>query len=582
MANGDNLCMGCMNPLPEGRGECGICGYPASGENPSNYLPVRTLLSDRYLVGRVLHAGGDAAVYIGFDQVLKAAILIREFLPDTLCERAEDGTVQVIGGCENTFAEYKEKFRTHARALARLRDLPAVMPMYDIFEQNNTAYTVSEYCEGVTLEARLQQMGGRMSWEEARPLLMPVMASLAAMHSAGLVHLGLCAENMIIGTDGRLRLTGFAIPEARMVSTDLKPQLIPGYSAPEQYGFELSAGIPADVYGLATTVFRVLTGNPPPDSTSRTRNSSDLYVPADVAKTLPDHVAAALFNALQISPDKRTSSIAAFRDQLTAAPAVTALLQDEAPAQGKSAETNRKAAESTEKTPEPPKKKKNGKYILLVALAVFIVLLLIAGAVLLLLFPDLFGGEKDTSGQTSQTMPTWTMPNEQSTVSYNNVEATYAVENLVGKLYKDVKGTTLRGNMKEVEQYKQYSTRPKGEILDQSPKAEESRPEGTTVYVIISDGPEATPVPDVTGWPELYARRYLELAGFEVTTVKVQESDQPRGNVEGTEPAVGTALEEGAKVTLYISDVAPVTSTPPDTSQNTPGGQESSSRPGRN
>ena len=410
MANGDNLCMGCMNPLPEGRGECGICGYPASGENPSNYLPVRTLLSDRYLVGRVLHAGGDAAVYIGFDQVLKAAILIREFLPDTLCERAEDGTVQVIGGCENTFAEYKEKFRTHARALARLRDLPAVMPMYDIFEQNNTAYTVSEYCEGVTLEARLQQMGGRMSWEEARPLLMPVMASLAAMHSAGLVHLGLCAENMIIGTDGRLRLTGFAIPEARMVSTDLKPQLIPGYSAPEQYGFELSAGIPADVYGLATTVFRVLTGNPPPDSTSRTRNSSDLYVPADVAKTLPDHVAAALFNALQISPDKRTSSIAAFRDQLTAAPAVTALLQDEAPAQGKSAETNRKAAESTEKTPEPPKKKKNGKYILLVALAVFIVLLLIAGAVLLLLFPDLFGGEKDTSGQTSQTMPTWSMP----------------------------------------------------------------------------------------------------------------------------------------------------------------------------
>lgn len=179
-----------------------------------------------------------------------------------------------------------------------------------------------------------------------------------------------------------------------MVSTDLKPQLIPGYSAPEQYGFELSAGIPADVYGLATTVFRVLTGNPPPDSTSRTRNSSDLYVPADVAKTLPDHVAAALFNALQISPDKRTSSIAAFRDQLTAAPAVTALLQDEAPAQGKSAETNRKAAESTEKTPEPPKKKKNGKYILLVALAVFIVLLLIAGAVLLLLFPDLFGGER--------------------------------------------------------------------------------------------------------------------------------------------------------------------------------------------
>ena len=89
-------------------------------------------------------------------------------------------------------------------------------------------------------------------------------------------------------------------------------------------------------------------------------------------------------------------------------------------------------------------------------------------------------------------------------------------------------------------------------------------------------------MPDVTGWPELYARRYLELAGFEVTTVKVQESDQPRGSVEGTDPAVGTELEEGAKVTLYISDVTPATSDPPDTSRDTSSGSDTSSRPGRN
>lgn len=108
--------MGCMNPLPEGRAECGICGYPANGENPSLYLPVGTVLSERYLVGRVLEVGGDGAVYIGYDKVLKSAILIREFLPDTLCGRAENGTsVAVIGGCENTFRDYRERFRTHAR-----------------------------------------------------------------------------------------------------------------------------------------------------------------------------------------------------------------------------------------------------------------------------------------------------------------------------------------------------------------------------------------------------------------------------------------------------------------------------------
>ena len=122
--------MGCMNPLPEGRAECGICGYPANGENPSLYLPVGTVLSERYLVGRVLEVGGDGAVYIGYDKVLKSAILIREFLPDTLCGRAENGTsVAVIGGCENTFRDYRERFRTHARALEmcirdRHRDTP--------------------------------------------------------------------------------------------------------------------------------------------------------------------------------------------------------------------------------------------------------------------------------------------------------------------------------------------------------------------------------------------------------------------------------------------------------------------------
>ena len=62
MSNSDGRCMGCMNPLPEGRGACGICGYPADGENPAPYLPMRTVLSDRQMVGRVREAGGDAAM----------------------------------------------------------------------------------------------------------------------------------------------------------------------------------------------------------------------------------------------------------------------------------------------------------------------------------------------------------------------------------------------------------------------------------------------------------------------------------------------------------------------------------------
>lgn len=74
---------------------------------------------------------------------------------------------------------------THARALARMRDLPALVLLYDIFEQNNTSYTVSEYSEGITLETRLQQAGGHLRWEEVRPLFMPLMGTLISLHAAG-------------------------------------------------------------------------------------------------------------------------------------------------------------------------------------------------------------------------------------------------------------------------------------------------------------------------------------------------------------------------------------------------------------
>lgn len=60
---------------------------------------MRTVLSDRYMVGRVLEAGGDAVMYLGFDQVQKTPITIREFFPNTLCERGDNMEVRIIPGC---------------------------------------------------------------------------------------------------------------------------------------------------------------------------------------------------------------------------------------------------------------------------------------------------------------------------------------------------------------------------------------------------------------------------------------------------------------------------------------------------
>lgn len=190
-----------------------------------------------------------------------------------------------------------------------------------------------------------------------------------------------------------------------MVNTDLKPQLAAGYAAPEQYGFDTDCGAAADVYALAATIFRALTGNPPPLASTRARSSDDLFVPADIARDMPDHVAAALFNALQVPVEKRTPTVTALRDQLAAAPAVTQLINEEKLEPKRPVpppmvvEKEEEPEEEDEDVPPSSNKSRNVKVALLIVAGVFVVLMLVAFAVLFMVFPELFG----RSGKESST-----------------------------------------------------------------------------------------------------------------------------------------------------------------------------------
>lgn len=549
----ERLCMSCINPLPEGRDKCGICGYPANGDNEAMYLPVHTLLSQRYIVGKLTEHTGDAAVYIGFDKAAKSPIIIREFFPDTLSERSPDGELRIISGCENAFNEYQEKFRIHARALARMRELSSITAVYDIFEQNLTTYTVSEYPGGNTLEARLKQVGGRMRWDEARPLFMPLIASLHSLHSAGIFHLGISPKNLFMGNDGKLILKGFCITEARRVNTDLRPRLIAGYSSPEQYALGREVGAQSDVYGLASTIFCVLTGNPPPEGSHRAQDSNDLFVPSDVAKELPDYIAAALFNALQVNPEQRTRSVEQFRDQLSTAPAVSRLREDE-----------KESPEDEEPESELPPVKKNSrfKYAALIVLSVFIFLLLLAGMVLLWMFPNLFGGKDNTSGNVSGATTEQAIITTTST-QYVSEPEKFATPDLVGKSFYEVRKDTLIGKMKVEVEYKKYSNRPKGEILSQTPSPETPAEQGAAIKVVISAGPELITVPDVSGWDYRQATLYLEALGFRVQVMRIVSDTFDVDTVESIQEA-GQKLAEGDTVNLRVSETKLTTATTED------------------
>ncbi|MBQ6706273.1 MAG: PASTA domain-containing protein [Clostridia bacterium] len=529
-----NRCLSCMQPLTEKDETCPRCNYPVNRKNPAGYLAAKTVLSEHYLVGRALGTYGDACIYIGYDLLLKSPVFIREYFPETLSRRLEDGTVVPAEGKEDDFNACRDSFYANVRAIAKMKDLPSILPLYDIFTEKDTVYAIYDYCEGRSLSRTLKTRGGRMSWTEVRPLFMQLMTTVSTLHRAGIYHLAISPDTILVAPDGKLRLRSFAIPEARTTGSPLKPHLSAGYSAPEQYVAGRTCGAQADVYGLAATIFYTLTGTTPPEAPRRVRGSQDLFLPADVAEELPESVGMALFNALQPDLEKRLGSVEDLRAALSAEPAVNALLEDQ---------------EEAEISPED---KKKSRYPLYIGIAVFAVLAVLAGIVLTILFPG-----KEPQGDLSDDLPPVTTTTAPTTApTYLDPSTVFAVPNLLGEDYYTKKNESIAGEFKLEISYMKYDEKQeRGTILSQEPKAGESAEPGTTIRVVISLGSEKLVVPNVTEWPEEYATKYLKALGFNVESLPVNVSKFDKGLVDGTDPVAGTELLMGDTVTLRVSNV---------------------------
>lgn len=545
-----NLCMGCMQPLEKNASACPHCGYPAGGVNPPEYLKVRTVLNDRYLVGRVLEIGGDSAVYIGYDRSDGSVVTLREFFPAGICAREESGALKPVAGYEKIMADYQAEFLSVARAVARLRDVLVVVPSFDIFEENGTAYSVSEYCQGTSLEKYVAEKGGRLPFDEVRHLFLPLLSALSTIHACGVLHLGISPKNVLVDVEGNLRIKNFAIPETRTVNTECKPHIIAGYAAPEQYDPQVVCTASADVYGVAATMLFALTGSHPADAAQRTKKSEELLLPAEVAAAIPVHVKESLYRALRIHPERRTQTVQQLLDELTATPAVAALIQEE---------------KETEEVSGPQNKKSNARYLWLI-FAVALVVLAIVMVVALKGLDALPTGVDPQSTTTQNTQ--LTLGTDVSTTAPGaTTEAKFTVESLLGKDVRVAQKKALAGQMTvEIKGFEYSDTAAKNTILSQSPAPDEKADRGTVIEVIVSAGSAKGKVPDVSGWKEEHARLYLQALGYEVPaeSLLLQKSNYEKGVVERSSPPAGASITVGDTITLYVSNVEPeVTVTDP-------------------
>lgn len=304
----ENLCVGCMNN--KGTAEvCPHCGYTENTLRIPTYLAPRSVLGSRYLVGRVLSYNGEGVTYIGYDTVLDRKVEIREYFPDALAVRAEDGcSVNVRQGCQIAFKANMSDFIEVKEKLSRIHTLSCIQQVWSVVEENQTVYAIQERMEGTLLRDHLQQHGPMYTWDEAAELLLPMIRTLGLIHQEGIIHRGVSPSTVWVGKNGSIKLGCFSISAVRAAHTELPAELFPGYSAPEQYSTVSPHGVWTDVYGVSALLYTCVTGQCPPEALVRS-SVRELSPPRECNETVPPRISLAILQGLSISTNDRIRTL---------------------------------------------------------------------------------------------------------------------------------------------------------------------------------------------------------------------------------------------------------------------------------
>jgi serine/threonine protein kinase len=290
------------------------------------YLPKGTELHNRYIIANVLGHGGFGITYAAHDKVLNVMVAVKEYLPRQLATRAEGGTkVSIFTGEARQQYDYGlRKFLEEAQSVARFANHPNVVSARDYFEANGTAYMVMEYVEGVTLKEYLGKKGGRISYEEAKGIMMPVMDALREVHQAGMLHRDISPDNIYITTSAQVKILDFGAARyfAGEQSKSLSVILKSGYAPEEQYRSSGKQGAWTDVYAVGATIYKALTGQTPPDALDRMA-ADTLEPPSRLGVKIPPPAERALLQALAINAAQRFQDIEEFQQALLGNAAVT-------------------------------------------------------------------------------------------------------------------------------------------------------------------------------------------------------------------------------------------------------------------
>ncbi len=538
MISTDRLCMGCMNDNG-GEEVCPICGFDSKAQNPKNAVSIKTVINDRFMIGKVLSVNGEGITYIGWDTLKDSIVRICEYFPAGVAKRNADKTVSILKGKEYTFNEGLLEFLEINKAI-KSSELPSLIPVIEVFEENGTAFAIKQNIVGVTLNDFLKQNGGTLKWEQARALFLPLIDTIKGMHDLGFVHKGISTDTIIVGRDGKLRLSGYSINKLRYENDEIKYEVLDGFAAVEQYKIEeeMNIGVYTDVYGFCSTLFNVLIGALPPKATARLENDV-MSIPARFAEELPRQVLSALANALQVKPEDRTPDMESFKNQLVYGEIPTAAKGDKPAAKGEK------------------KNNSNGKVVLVTTIVTVICFLILGIILMFTVFrEDIFGTNNNSVPSTPSTSAPVVDNIGDKPDLPEDVEKTYVVPDFTGELYSAIIEKEENENFTFVLKKQEYSTQPRGTVCAQSVAKGTSVKKETEIELVISLGPKDFKMPSVLNKTETEAKLELLKSGFLYENIEVlekyDEAYTPSQIIEQY-PAAGEQVHANMSVKIYIN-----------------------------
>lgn len=311
-------CYSCFAQFEEHINQCPNCGK-AWSDAPVEpiHLNPGTILAQRYILGTRIGSGGFGIIYGAWDTKLDTVVAIKELFIASLMTRAAGHKEVIINKKSKLEFEYrKDRFLAEARNMAKFASHKSILNVFDFFEENDTAYIVMERLEGNSLGRYLKDNNGKIDAGFAVHVTNEAANALITLHENGIVHRDVAPDNIYICSGKDIKIKLLDLGSAKLSESDdsvVDIVLKPGYSPPEQYDADEDVGPWMDVYALAATLYVMLTGVKPDESTNRKGKGNDKVLPPRaIDSSIDENISNAVMKGMAIEKHLRYKTVKEF------------------------------------------------------------------------------------------------------------------------------------------------------------------------------------------------------------------------------------------------------------------------------